>query len=167
MEFAGIFQALGAQVDLIYRQPLPLRGFDQDLREGLAEALGQQGIAQHPRSRPLKLEADGDRRVLTFGESQKLRADLVFFATGRRPATENLGLDQAGVTLNDNGAVVVDANLRTSAPHIYAIGDVTDRSREHDRAATPRGTCRASRGKRYRACWRRTRSTTRARQATR
>ena len=127
VEFAGIFQALGAQVDLIYRQPLPLRGFDQDLREGLAEALGQQGIAQHPHCRPLKLEADGDRRVLTFGESQKLRADLVFFATGRRPATANLGLDKAGVTLNDKGAVVVDANLRTSVPHIYAMGDVTDR----------------------------------------
>ena len=127
VEFAGIFQALGAQVDLIYRQPLPLRGFDQDLRAGLAEALGQQGIAQHPSSRPLKLEADGDRRVLTFGENQKLRTDLVFFATGRRPATEKLGLDKAGVTLNDNGAVVVDANLRTSVPHIYAMGDVTDR----------------------------------------
>jgi len=127
VEFAGIFQALGAQVDLIYRQPLPLRGFDQDLREGLAEALGQQGITQHPRSRPLKLEADGDRRVLTFGENQRLRADLVFFATGRRPATEKLGLDKAGVTLNDKGAVVVDANLRSSVPHIYAMGDVTDR----------------------------------------
>jgi glutathione reductase (NADPH) len=127
VEFAGIFQALGAQVDLVYRQPLPLRGFDQDLREGLAEALGQQGITQHPRSRPLKLEADGDHRVLTFGENQKLRTDLVFFATGRRPATENLGLDNAGVTLNDKGAVVVDANLRTSVPHIYAMGDVTDR----------------------------------------
>jgi len=127
VEFAGIFQALGAHVDLIYRQPLPLRGFDQDLREGLAEALGQQGIALHPRSRPLKLEADGERRVLTFGENQKLRADLVFFATGRRPATEKLGLDKAGVTLNDKGAVVVDANLCSSVPHIYAMGDVTDR----------------------------------------
>jgi glutathione reductase (NADPH) len=127
VEFAGIFEALGAEVDLIYRQPLPLRGFDLDLREGLAEALGQQGIALHPGSRPVKLEAEGDRRVLTFGENHKLHADLVFFATGRRPATEKLGLDKAGVTLNDKGAVVVDANLRTSVPHIYAMGDVTDR----------------------------------------
>ena len=127
VEFAGIFRALGAEVHLIYRQPLPLRGFDQDLREGLAEALGHAGIMQHPGCRPLKLEADGDRRVLTYGENQTLDADLVFFATGRRPATEKLGLDRAGVRVNDAGAVIVDAHLRTSQPHIYAMGDVTDR----------------------------------------
>lgn len=127
VEFAGIFQALGAQADLIYRQPLPLRGFDEDLREGLAEALGEQGITLHPGCRPLRIEADGDRRVLTYGDNQKLQADIVFFATGRRPATANLGLDKAGVTLNDKGAVVVDANLRTNVAHIYAMGDVTDR----------------------------------------
>jgi len=127
VEFAGIFQALGAQVDLIYRQPLPLRGFDEDLRVGLAEALGHQGIALHPGCRPLKLEADGDRRVLTFGENSRLTADLVFFATGRVPATENIGLDKVGVKLDAKGAVVVDAHLRTSQHHIYAMGDVTDR----------------------------------------
>ncbi|HUN40813.1 MAG TPA: glutathione-disulfide reductase [Acetobacteraceae bacterium] len=127
VEFAGIFRALGAEVHLIYRQPLPLRGFDQDLREGLAEALGHAGIMQHPGCRPLKLEADGERRVLTYGENQTLDADLVFFATGRRPATEKLGLDRAGVQVNDNGAVIVDAHLRTTQPHIYAMGDVTDR----------------------------------------
>jgi len=127
VEFAGIFRALGADVHLIYRQPLPLRGFDMDLREGLAEALGHAGIIQHPGCRPLKLEARGERRVLTYGENQTLDADLVFFATGRRPATEKLGLDRAGVRVNDKGAVIVDAHLRTSQPHIYAMGDVTDR----------------------------------------
>jgi glutathione reductase (NADPH) len=127
VEFAGIFRALGAEVHLIYRQPLPLRGFDHDLREGLAEALGHAGIMLHPGCRPLKLEADGDRRVLTYGENRTLNADLVFFATGRRPATENLGLERAGVRLNDKGAVIVDAGLRSSQPHIYAMGDVTDR----------------------------------------
>ena len=70
VEFAGIFAGLGAHVDLVYRQPLPLRGFDMDLRESLAEALGAQGIALHPGSRPAKIEADGDERVLTFGEGQ-------------------------------------------------------------------------------------------------
>src|SRR3954453_4572730 len=101
VEFAGIFAGLGAQVDLVYRQPLPLRGFDLDLRESLVEALGAQGIALHPGSRPLKVEADGDQRVLTFGEGHTLHTDLVFFATGRAPATQNLGLDKAGVTAND------------------------------------------------------------------
>jgi glutathione reductase (NADPH) len=127
VEFAGIFAALGAQVDLVYRQPLPLRGFDLDLRESLAEALGAQGVALHPGCRPLKIAADGDERVLTFGEGRTLRTDLVFFATGRAPATKGLGLDKAGVTTNDAGAVAVDQHLRTSRHHIYAMGDVTDR----------------------------------------
>src|SRR6478735_4787702 len=127
VEFAGIFAALGAHVDLVYRQPLPLRGFDMDLRESLAEALGVQGIALHPGSRPAKIEADGEERVLTFGEGRALRTDLVFFATGRAPAAKGLSLDAVGVTLNDAGAVVVDQHLRSSVPHIYAMGDVTDR----------------------------------------
>jgi len=127
VEFAGIFQALGSEVHLIYRQPLPLRGFDQDLREGLAEALGSHGVAMHPGCNPLKVEADGSARVLTFGEGQTLTVDLVFFATGRRPSTTGLGLEHAGVTTDASGAVVVDASLRTAQPHIYAMGDVTDR----------------------------------------
>jgi glutathione reductase (NADPH) len=127
VEFAGIFAGLGAHVDLVYRQPLPLRGFDMDLRESLVEALGAQGIALHPGCRPAKIEAHGDERVLTFGEGHTLHTDLVFFATGRAPATKGLGLDKIGVALNDAGAVVVDHNLRSSQPHIYAMGDVTDR----------------------------------------
>lgn len=127
VEFAGIFQALGAETHLVYRQPLPLRGFDQDIREGLAEALAANGVILHPGCRPVKLEADGDGRVLTFGEGQTLHADLVFFATGRRPATARLGLDKAGVATGENGAVTVDSHLRTTQPHIYAMGDVTDR----------------------------------------
>jgi glutathione reductase (NADPH) len=127
VEFAGIFAALGAHVDLVYRAPLPLRGFDMDLRESLVEALSAQGVALHAGSRPTRIEADDDERVLTFGENQKLRTDLVFFATGRAPATRGLGLDSIGVATKEDGAVVVDQYLRSSVPHIYAIGDVTDR----------------------------------------
>ena len=127
VEFAGIFQALGARVDLIYRQPLPLRGFDIDMREGLAEALATNGIALHPGCAPMKLEADGDKRVLTFGEEHTVRADLVFFATGRVPNTHGLGLDKIGVAMNNEGAVLVDQHMRSNRHHIYAIGDVTDR----------------------------------------
>ncbi len=127
VEFAGIFSALGAEVHLIYRQPLPLRGFDQDVRESLAEALATQGVILHPGCQPEKLEAAGDGRVLTFGQGQKVEADLVFFATGRKPSTAGIGLEQAGVTTNAAGAVIVDDNLRTAQPHIFAMGDVTDR----------------------------------------
>jgi glutathione reductase (NADPH) len=127
VEFAGIFAGLGSHVDLIYRQPFPLRGFDLDLRESLAEALGAQGISLHPGCLPTKLEAHGDERVLSYGDGQTLRTDLVFFATGRAPATKNLGLETAGVKTNKDGAVLVDHNLRTSQHHVYAMGDVTDR----------------------------------------
>jgi glutathione reductase (NADPH) len=127
VEFAGIFAGLGAHVDLVYRRPLPLRGFDHDLRESLPEALGAQGIALHPNSHAKKIEAHGDERILTLGEGHRLTTDLVFFATGRAPATKGLGLEKIGVKTNDAGAVVVDQHLRTSMPHIYAMGDVTDR----------------------------------------
>ncbi len=127
VEFAGIFAALGAKVDLVYRQPLPLRGFDTDLREALAEALVQQGITLHPSCTPRALEAEGEGKALHLNNGETIHADLAFFATGRKPATANLGLDKAGVAVNADGAVIVDAQLRTSQAHIYAMGDVTDR----------------------------------------
>jgi glutathione reductase (NADPH) len=127
VEFAGIFRALGAEVHLVYRQPLPLRGFDLDIRESMAEALTAQGVALHPSRLPVKVEADGDRRVLTLDDGQTLTTDLVFFATGRKANVAGLGLEKAGVELNAKGAVKVDDQLRTTVPHIYAMGDVTDR----------------------------------------
>src|ERR1700722_16456553 len=126
VEFAGIFQALGAETHLVFRQPLPLRGFDQDMREALAEALEAQGVILHPSAKMAKLEAKGERRVLIFADGSSLTADVVFFATGRKPNTEGLGLEKAGVTVNQNGAVIVNHQRQTLQPHIYAIGDVTD-----------------------------------------
>jgi glutathione reductase (NADPH) len=127
VEFAGIFAALGAHVDLVYRAPLPLRGFDHDMREATAEALTAQGITLHPGCTPRSLELDGDTKILTLSNGTRLTTELVFSALGRAPATARLGLDKAGVATTAAGAVIVDAHLRTSQPHIYAIGDVTDR----------------------------------------
>jgi glutathione reductase (NADPH) len=127
VEFAGIFAGLGAETHLVYRQSLPLRGFDHDLRTGLAEAMEAGGITLHPGCAPLSLEAQGDARVLHLGEGRSLTTDLVFFATGRAPATQGLGLNAAGVTIARGGAIPIDAQLRTNIPHIHAIGDVTDR----------------------------------------
>ena len=127
VEFAGIFAGLGVQVDLVYRQPLPLRGFDHDLREALAEALEAQGIALHPMGVPQGVfEEDGDK-ILRLTDGTVIETDLVFFATGRAPNTLGLGLDAAGVAVAPSGAVIVDGHLATSEKHIYAIGDVTDR----------------------------------------
>jgi glutathione reductase (NADPH) len=127
VEFAGIFRALGAEVHELYRQAYPLRGFDHDIRESMAEALTAQGIVLHPQTLPTKLEAEGGRRIVTLDNGQKLVTDLVLFATGRRANVGRLGLERIGVELNPKGAIKVDDQLRTSQPHIYAMGDVTDR----------------------------------------
>jgi glutathione reductase (NADPH) len=127
VEFAGIFAALGADVHLVYRQPLPLRGFDQDLREALAEAEQAQGIRLHPSSLPERIEAGAKSKKLTLTSGDVIKSDLVFFATGRCPNTERLKLGAAGVKTSTSGAVEVDEHLRTSQPHIFAIGDVTNR----------------------------------------
>jgi glutathione reductase (NADPH) len=128
VEFAGIFRGLGAEVDLLYRQTRPLRGFDIEIREALEEALVAQGIKLHPSVllHRLELLEDGSKRLhLTDGRS--FDSDLVFFAVGRVPNTKRLGLEQAGVAVAENGAVVVDADNVTSQAHIFAIGDVSNK----------------------------------------
>ncbi len=127
VEFAGIFAGLGAETHLIYRQPLPLRGFDQDLRIGLAEELAANGVILHPDTVPKSVKAIGDAKHIALSDLEVLEVDLVFFATGRVPNVTGLGLEKAGVTVGKNGAIVVDEDLKTSVPNIYAIGDVTDR----------------------------------------
>jgi len=126
-EFAGIFKGLGAEVHMVYRQPLPLRGFDEDLRAALAEAMEAEGIRLHPSAIIAEVRADGASRVALLSDGAELQADLVFFAIGRRPNVAGLGLEQAGVALDPFGAVIVDAEMRTNQAHIHAIGDVTDR----------------------------------------
>ena len=127
VEFAGIFAGLGAEVDLVCRQSLPLRGFDHDMREALAEALTAQGVRLHRNAQPARVERDGDGYQVHLKDGPVLPTDVVFWAVGRTPNVRTLGLDAAGVTVAKDGAVVVDAGQQTSQPHIYAIGDVTNR----------------------------------------
>ena len=127
MEFAGIFHGLGAEVDVVYRQPLPLRGFDEELRQHLADAVTGQGLRLHPSQTVHKVEAAGDARRVTLTNGHVVEADLVFFAVGRAPKTAGLGLEHAGITLDSKGAVPVDAGNATSQPHVFAIGDVTNK----------------------------------------
>jgi glutathione reductase (NADPH) len=128
VEFAGIFHGLGADVTQLYRGPLFLRGFDDDVRTHLAEEMRAQGI-------DLRFEADvargerasdgGLRATLSSGET--LEGDLILYATGRHPLSQDLGLEAVGVEMKPNGAIAVDAYSRSSVPNIWAIGDVTDR----------------------------------------
>ncbi len=127
MEFAGIFHGLGAEVDVVFRQPLPLRGFDHDLREALATAVTEQGIRLHPSQTVHRVEQAGEARRVTLTSGHVVEADLVFFAVGRAPKTAGLGLQEAGVATDSKGAVVVDAENVTTQPHIFALGDVSNK----------------------------------------
>ncbi len=127
VEFAGIFAGLGAQVDVVIRQPLPLRGFDEDIREGLAEAMEAQGIRLHRGKSIASLEAVGQARRLHLTDGTMIDSELVFAAMGRQAYTQGLGLEAAGVETDGFGAIRVNGESQTSAPNIYAIGDVTDR----------------------------------------
>ncbi len=127
IEFAGIFHGLGAEVDVVYRQPLPLRGFDQDIRQALADSMAADGIRLHPSQTVHSIEARGDARHVVLTNGHSLEVDLVFFAVGRAPKTARLGLEHAGVKLDAKGAVAVDAEFTTNQPHIFAIGDVSNK----------------------------------------
>jgi len=127
VEFAGIFAGLGSKVDLVMRQPLPLAGFDQDLREALAEALENLGITLHRGSPLVRVTAEGCTKQVHLANGTAIDTDLVFAAVGRAPLTEGLGLEAAGVETDRAGAVRIDGDGRTSVPNIFAIGDVTNR----------------------------------------
>ena len=127
VEFAGIFHGLGVDTTLVYRGDLFLRGFDGEMREFLAEQMRLKGIKLLFNTRIGSIEQQNGRYLINSAEPASITTDLVMYATGRRPNTGNLGLETAGVRLNDKGAIVVDDEYRSSVPSIYAIGDVTDR----------------------------------------
>mgnify|MGYP000087131969 CR=1 FL=1 len=128
MEFAGVFNALGSAVTVVNRSDAILRSYDASLSERLLAITQARGIAyrfSNPIERVEK-QADGTLLVHTR-EGEPLVADVVLVATGRRPKTDGLGLDSAGVALGRNGEVPVDALGATTCPSIHAVGDVTDR----------------------------------------
>ena len=128
VEFAGILHGMGAHVTLLYRGPLFLRGFDDDVRATLAEEMRKREIDLRFDEDVDRIEraADGSLAVALLG-GERLAADQVLYATGRRPLTRGIGLEAAGVELAASGAVVVDEYSCSTAPSIHAIGDATDR----------------------------------------
>src|SRR5262249_44677288 len=126
VEFAGIFNGMGAETTLVYRGPNILRGFDDDVRSHVTEEMEKRGItvilgAQH---KALEKTATGIVSRLTNGHD--VETDVVMWAVGRQPYVGGLDLEAAGVTLNDAGAVAVDEYSRTNVETIWAVGDVTD-----------------------------------------
>ena len=127
VEFAGIFAGLGVEVALLLRGDAVLRGFDHDLRDGLAGALRNRGVTLHTHTHVTQIEKTTDSLSLATAEGERVVADVVLYATGRRPNTTGIGLEEIGIATGPNGAILVDEWSETNIPGIYAVGDVTDR----------------------------------------
>lgn len=125
VEFAGIFNGLGAEVTQLYRGPLFLRGFDGDIRDHAAREIAATGVNLRFNTNVSAITATADCLQLTLTDGSSIEADTVLYATGRRPHLTGLGLEHVAVKLNENGTIAVDEHFRTSEPSIYALGDVT------------------------------------------
>jgi len=128
VEFAGIFHGMGAQTSLLYRGELFLRGFDGAVRKHLAEELTRRGLDLQFNADIKSIEKldDGSLSV-ELKDGRTLLTDCVFYATGRRPMLDNLGLENTAVTVDEKGFVQVNEQYETTEPSILAIGDVIGR----------------------------------------
>lgn len=127
VEFAGIFQGLGVATTQLYRGPLFLRGFDDDVRNFLASEMSERGVDLRFEANVASIEKVSGGLRASLEDGSVLESDAILYATGRTPRTRGLGLEEAGVGLDEKGAVSVDAFSRSSVPSIWAIGDATDR----------------------------------------
>ena len=127
VEFACIFAGLGSEVTLVYRGENILRGFDDDIRTHLRTEMERRGIKVICKRIVEAVEEVDHGLCVELSDHDDIIVDKVMFATGRRPNVKGIGLESAGVRVNDMGAIEVDRFSRTSVPHIYAVGDVTDR----------------------------------------
>ncbi|UAK23439.1 glutathione-disulfide reductase [Sphingomonas nostoxanthinifaciens] len=127
-EFAGIFHQFGAHVTLVNRTDQILRGYDEQIRDRLLQISTAKGIdfKFHANFQKAEKQEDGSLLVHISG-SDPLHCDMLMFATGRRPNTAGLGLETAGIVLNDRGAIPVDGDSKTVCDSVFAVGDVTDR----------------------------------------
>lgn len=128
VEFANIFHGLGVETTLIYRGAEILKNFDIDMRRPLHHAMEAKGIRILCGEVIDKIVRSADDRLdVTTSQGKNLKVDQAMMAIGRVPNTENLGLEKAGVQVDEAGAIVVDSQMRTSCENIFAVGDVTNR----------------------------------------
>ncbi|MEL6060042.1 MULTISPECIES: glutathione-disulfide reductase [unclassified Methylobacterium] len=127
VEFAGVFAALGSATTLLHRGAALLRGFDDEVRDALAEAYNHRMDLRLGRTLT-GIERRDDALCVRLDNGSEIHVDQVLVATGRRPNVEGLGLDRVGIELDAAGAIPVDAYSQTKVPSIYAVGDVTNRA---------------------------------------
>jgi glutathione reductase (NADPH) len=126
-EFASIFNGLGSKVTQLYRGEQILRGFDADVRAFIAQETRKHGIDLRTGSDVRAIHKTAHGLEVTLLDGSTVVADTVLYATGRVPNVSGLGLDVAGIAQGKDGAILVDAQYRTSIPSVYALGDVTAR----------------------------------------
>ena len=127
-EFAGIFNEFGSTVTIVNRGDTILRGYDEQIRDRLLQISMTKGIDFKFNAPFQSIEKKDDGTLTVHLEGcDAIEADAVLMATGRTPNTKGLGLEEAGVELDDKGAIKVDERNQSSAPSIFAVGDVTDR----------------------------------------
>ena len=127
LEFAHIFHGLGSHVSLVYRGEKPLRGFDDDLRDAVCVSMRERGLEVMLGCEFTKVEKRGQSLHAETNKGGKIDCDQILLAIGRMPNTMALHVENAGVELGKRGEVKVDDYSATTAAHIYAVGDVTDR----------------------------------------
>lgn len=127
LEFSQMFRRFGSRITVIHRGTQLLAREDADVAEGLQRALEAEGVEFRMNSDPTKVERQQDRIIVTFATGQKtetITGTHLLAATGRRPNTDDLGLDKAGVALDSRGYIKVNGRLESSVPGIWALGDV-------------------------------------------
>jgi glutathione reductase (NADPH) len=127
VEFGALLVRLGSQVTLAMRGDNILRGFDEDLRIALRDAMTESGINFKFGILPTRIDKTAEGLKVTLSNGATLDVDQVMLATGRDPATKGLGLEKIGVALDAIGAIKVDEYSQSTVPSIYAVGDVTNR----------------------------------------
>ena len=125
VEFAGIFNGLGAHTTQLYRGPMFLRGFDADIRAHAAREIAKSGVDLRFGVNVTAIKPGATGLQLTLTDGTELEADTVLYATGRKGHLEGLGLENVAVKVSEQGTIEVDAQYRTHEPSIFALGDVT------------------------------------------
>ncbi|PTR04681.1 NADPH-glutathione reductase [Nitrosomonas nitrosa] len=126
VEFAGIFNGLGAQVTQLYRGELFLRGFDNEVRQFAAQEIRKKGVDIWFNADVTSIDKQNDGHLTVHTNIGKtLTADAVLYATGRKPRLADLGLENVNVNMTDSGHIQVNEHLQTDEPNIFALGDVT------------------------------------------
>lgn len=125
VEMAGIFNGLGVETALLYRGEEILRGFDLEIRAKLREEMIKKGVDVRIHTNVTEIVKRGDEYLLNLSGGNEIVTDCVMYATGRKANTSDIGLEELGVELKDNGEIIVDEYYKSSVDNIFAVGDVT------------------------------------------